>query len=78
MKSELQAPAVGRFDMDIVNAMFKDTVLLLPGDYLTINSHWEVNELLPGGKEECRREIQTGTLHLSHCQHPRRAPLRRA
>jgi len=45
MKSELQAPAIGTFDTDIVNAMFKNTALLLPGDYLTPNSHWETNEI---------------------------------
>lgn len=45
IENELQAPAIGTFDMDIVNAMFKQTALLLPGDYLTLNSHWETNEI---------------------------------
>lgn len=45
MESELQAPAIDTFDMGIVNAMFKNTALVLPGDYLTLNSHWETNEI---------------------------------
>lgn len=45
MENELQAPSIGSFDMDILNAMFKKTALLLPGDYLTLNSHWETNEI---------------------------------
>lgn len=33
------------FDMDLVNEMFKQTVLMLPGDYATLNSHWETNDI---------------------------------
>ena len=39
MESEIQAPAVGEFDMDILNEMFGKTILLLPGDYATLNCH---------------------------------------
>ncbi|MCJ1450267.1 hypothetical protein MMC28_000596 [Mycoblastus sanguinarius] len=35
----------GTFDMDLVNNLFNDTVLLLPGDYCTVNSHWEINDV---------------------------------
>lgn len=29
------------FDMDLVNDLFGDTVLMLGGQYVTVNSHWE-------------------------------------
>lgn len=46
MDSELKAPAIGQFDMDILNTMFENTILLLPpGNYATINSHWETNKI---------------------------------
>lgn len=35
------------FDMDLLNKMFIETVMLLPGDYCTLNSEWETNTL-PG------------------------------
>lgn len=30
-----------KFDMDLVNDLFGDTVLMLGGEFVTINSHWE-------------------------------------
>lgn len=33
------------FDMDLVNKLFAKTLLLLPGDYATLNSHWEANDV---------------------------------
>ena len=33
------------FDMDLLNEMFADTVMLLPGDYCTLNSVWETNSI---------------------------------
>lgn len=30
-----------KYDMDVVNALFGGTVLMLPGSYVTPNSHWE-------------------------------------
>lgn len=33
------------YDMDLINAEFKDDMMLLPGNYVTLNSHWEVNEI---------------------------------
>lgn len=33
------------FDMDLVNKMFAKTLLVLPGDYATLNSHWETNDI---------------------------------
>lgn len=30
-----------KYDMDLVNDIFSETVLMLPGNYITINSHWE-------------------------------------
>ena len=34
-----------RFDMDIINDLFRHKALVLPGDYCTLNSLWETNEL---------------------------------
>ena len=33
------------FDMDFINNLFQKTFLILPGDYATLNSHWETNGL---------------------------------
>ena len=33
------------FDMDLLNDMFAETVMLLPGDYCTLNSVWETNSI---------------------------------
>lgn len=33
------------FDMDLVNKLFEKTLLVLPGDYATLNSHWETNDI---------------------------------
>ena len=33
------------FDMDLLNKMFIETVMLLPGDYCTLNSEWETNNI---------------------------------
>ena len=33
------------FDMDLVNNLFKQTLMILPGDYATLNSHFETNDL---------------------------------
>ena len=45
MTQELGAIKPNVFDMDLVNKMFKQTVLMLPGDYATLNSHWETNDI---------------------------------
>ena len=34
-----------KYDMDIINDLFKNTAMILPGSYCTLNSHWELNEL---------------------------------
>jgi hypothetical protein len=31
----------GEYDMDLVNQLLGDTVLMLPGSYVVLNSHWE-------------------------------------
>lgn len=33
------------FDMDLMNKLFAKTLLVLPGDYTTLNSHWETNDI---------------------------------
>ena len=33
------------FDMDLVNKLFEKTLMVLPGDYATLNSHFEANDL---------------------------------
>lgn len=45
MTQELGTIKQNVFDMDLVNNMFKQTVLMLPGDYATLNSHWETNDI---------------------------------
>lgn len=35
------------YDMDLVNRVFKKRLMVLPGRYCTLNSHWEVVDL-PG------------------------------
>ena len=45
MSQELGTIKQNVFDMDLVNDMFKQTVLMLPGDYATLNSHWETNDI---------------------------------
>lgn len=45
MTQELGTIKQNVFDMDLVNEMFKQTVLMLPGDYATLNSHWETNDI---------------------------------
>ena len=43
MDGNLRNIGIGIFDMDLVNHMFSRTALMLPGDYCTLNSHWETN-----------------------------------
>ncbi|MCJ1348381.1 hypothetical protein MMC31_006612 [Peltigera leucophlebia] len=45
MAQKLETIRQNVFDMDLVNEMFKQTVLILPGDYATLNSHWETNDI---------------------------------
>lgn len=33
------------YDMDLLNQMFGETTMLLPGDYCTLNSEWETNSI---------------------------------
>lgn len=33
------------FDMDLLNKMFGETAMILPGDYCTLNSQWETNNI---------------------------------
>ncbi len=35
----------GTFDMDLLNRMFGETAMILPGDYCTLNSQWETNTI---------------------------------
>ena len=45
MELALQTIKRGIFDMDLLNVMFAETVMLLPGDYCTLNSEWETNSI---------------------------------
>ena len=45
IEGALQTISHDTFDMDLLNAMFAETVMVLPGDYCTLNSQWEINEL---------------------------------
>ncbi|KAF2151656.1 glycosyltransferase family 8 protein [Myriangium duriaei CBS 260.36] len=41
IETTMQNITNGKYDMDLVNDVLGDTVLMLPGKYITINSHWE-------------------------------------
>lgn len=45
MELALQSINHDTFDMDLLNKMFAETVMLLPGDYCTLNSDWETNSI---------------------------------
>ena len=45
MELALQTIKHDTFDMDLLNSMFAETVMLLPGDYCTLNSEWETNSI---------------------------------
>ena len=45
MDLALQSINGNTFDMDLLNRMFTETVMVLPGDYCTLNSHWETNNI---------------------------------
>lgn len=45
MNSSLTNITRDMYDMDLINSMFKGEMMLLPGNYVTLNSHWETNEL---------------------------------
>ena len=45
MELALQTIKHDMFDMDLLNEMFAETVVLLPGDYCTLNSVWETNSI---------------------------------
>ena len=41
VKNALDQIGPKKFDMDLVNELLGDTVMLLSGEYVTLNSHWE-------------------------------------
>lgn len=45
MDDGLKTIATDVYDMDLVNQLFIRTAMVLPGDYCTLNSHWETNDL---------------------------------
>ena len=45
MEVALQNITDDTFDMDLLNQMFADTAMILPGDYCTLNSEWETNNI---------------------------------
>ncbi|KEF50987.1 uncharacterized protein A1O9_12964 [Exophiala aquamarina CBS 119918] len=45
MNSSLASVMQDQYDMDLINSMFRREIMLLPGNYVTLNSHWETNEL---------------------------------
>ena len=45
MEVALQTINTDTFDMDLLNTMFGETVMILPGDYCTLNSQWETNNI---------------------------------
>ena len=45
MEDALRTIQHDTFDMDLLNEIFAETALLLPGDYCTLNSVWETNDI---------------------------------
>ncbi|KEF53650.1 uncharacterized protein A1O9_10050 [Exophiala aquamarina CBS 119918] len=45
MDSSLKNITEDVYDMDLINSMFRGEMALLPGNYVTLNSHWETKEL---------------------------------
>lgn len=45
MELALQTIKHDTFDMDLLNKMFGETTMVLPGDYCTLNSEWETNSI---------------------------------
>ena len=45
MEFALQTIKHDVFDMDLLNEMFRETAMVLPGDYCTLNSQWETNSI---------------------------------
>lgn len=45
MERALETIKDDTFDMDLLNNMFGETVMVLPGDYCTLNSEWETNTI---------------------------------
>lgn len=45
MSASLETIGSDVYDMDLVNTLFNRTLLILPGDYATLNSHWETNDI---------------------------------
>jgi len=41
MNSSLANVMPDQYDMDVINSMFQDEIMLLPGNFVTLNSHWE-------------------------------------
>ncbi|KAK4553259.1 hypothetical protein LTR86_009559 [Recurvomyces mirabilis] len=41
VKSALDSVGYDKFDMDLINDLLGDTVMMLSGEYVTMNGHWE-------------------------------------
>lgn len=44
MEDAMGTLRVGEYDMDLVQRVFGNEIMTLPGRYCTLNSHWEVND----------------------------------
>ncbi|KAF8465022.1 nucleotide-diphospho-sugar transferase [Kalaharituber pfeilii] len=45
MQDAMNSLKEGEYDMDLLNHVFGNEILTLPGRYCTLNSHWEVNNM---------------------------------
>lgn len=41
VQAALESIQPGKYDMDLMNDLFGNTVIMLSGEYVTVNSHWE-------------------------------------
>ncbi|KAF8434225.1 nucleotide-diphospho-sugar transferase, partial [Terfezia claveryi] len=44
MQDAMETLREGEYDMDLVQRVFGNEIMTLPGRYCTLNSHWEVND----------------------------------
>lgn len=59
MSASLETIGSDIYDMDLVNKLFNRTLLILPGDYATLNSHWETNDIPVWWQGTVPKEVYT-------------------
>lgn len=67
VEAGLKGIRLDEYDMDLVNRLLGEEVMMLPGRYVTLNSHWEAWDLpkwyVPGNMSETDGSSTDGDLH---------------